>query len=164
MTSRVACPLVADAQATGHGAAPVHGQQFAMIAGEDPERMRREQGMERPHLDTRLTQPSPKPVRRADGAEGVVEHAHGDAGAGFDGQRIVEACANPVVADDVVLEMNPLGRAGDFFEHRGERPGAVGVVEKDVPADRRCPGRAVDSEPQGLRHRRPKAASAGRSA
>src|SRR3989442_860207 len=88
-------------------------------------------------------------------AEGVVQDAYTDAGTGSLDERVGEALARRVVADDVVLEMHPATRGGDRGEHRLERARAVGVKLQAVALDRSGARRAVDREGERVGRARP---------
>ena len=168
---RVARPLVPDAQAAGHRRAAVGDEQLAVVALQDLERVQGQQRMECPHRDARLAQAAPEAVRGPDRAERVVEHAHAHLRGGALGEDLGEASAGMVVADDVVLEVDPAPRRGDVGEHRGEGDGAVGMVVERVAGDGARARRAIDREAERVAHPagapappRPRTASTGRSA
>ena len=148
-------PLVADAETADHRPPAVGGEQLAVVALRQLEGARREQRMKRPHLDARLPQPAPEAMRRADRTERVVQHAHPHARARPLGERVREATARRVVADDVILEVDGGTGRGDGGDHGIEGPGAVGVMLQVVPADRPGTGRPVDRPAQLGRRRDP---------
>src|SRR2546430_15264404 len=98
--------------------------------------------MKRPHLGARLPQPAPVATRRADRAERVVQHAHAHTGARPLRERVREAAARRIVADDVILEVDGDASRGDRRKHDIERARAVGVVLQAVAADPPGPRRA----------------------
>src|SRR5439155_15339754 len=134
------------------------------------------------HFDAGLDELPPVAARRAERAEGVVQHADADAGTGALGERVGEAPTGRVVADDVVLEVHPAARGGDRGQHRVQRTRAVGMMLEAIAFDRPRAGGTVERQGQlvargerggrrsGNAHPtaacapRPSAPSAGRSA
>src|SRR5258708_2389577 len=99
--------------------------------------------MEAADVDACVTQPAPERAAGPEGAEAVVQHAHVPPGARARRQRLAEAPTGGVVANDVVLEMDPPLGGRDHVQHRGERGRAVGVVRQRVAGDRPDAGGAV---------------------
>src|SRR5947209_2051089 len=91
-------------------------------------------------------EPPPLAPRGAERPEGTVQDTHPDPGAGPLDQRVGEAPAGRVVADDVVLEVHPAARRGDRGEHRVQGARAVGVVLEAIAVDGPGARRAVDGE------------------
>ncbi len=153
-----------------------------MVTRQQVERVAGEERVEGTHLGAGLDEAPPIAARRAERAEGIVQHAHADAGPRALGERVGEAPAGGVVADDVVLEVHPAACRADRGHHRVQRARAVGVVLEAVAFDRPRAGGAVERQGQlvargkgvGRRSRnahptaacapRPSAPSAGRSA
>src|SRR6266702_4284484 len=100
--------------------------------------------MEGAHLDAGMRELAPVAPRRAERAEGVVQHAYRDPRPGPLRERLREAAPGAVVPDDVVLEVHPALRTGDQREHRLEGAGAVGVMLEPVAADGPGTRRPVD--------------------
>jgi hypothetical protein len=140
---RVADPFVADALPAGHGARAVGDEQLAMVPGEVGEDLEEMGRVERADLDSGPAEIAPVAAGGVDASEPVVEHPDGHAVPRPGAQRLGEAPADGIIADDVVLEMDPAVRTGDLREHRGVRGGAVHQQTDAVAGDRACTGSAV---------------------
>ena len=142
-----------------------------MIAFHHLEGAQGQQRMKPAYLDARLAQAAPEAAGRADRSERVVQDAHAHLGRSPLHQDVGEAPAGVVVADDVVLEVDPPARGRHVREHRRQGDGAIGVVLESVALDGAGTRRAVDRETERVAHPagapappRPRVASTGRSA
>lgn len=70
----------------------------------------------------------------------VVEHPHLDPLAGLGHERIAQAAARPVVAEDVVLDMDVMPGRGDGFEQRLHLRSAVDIGRDPAAVERHGEG------------------------
>src|SRR5207253_7851958 len=94
-------------------------EHLAMIAMEHIQRTCELQRVEGAHLDARIGERAPEAARSlAYRAEPVVHQAHANAGASPFRQRRGELAADPVIADEVVLEIDLFPRSMNCLEPR----------------------------------------------
>ena len=144
----VAGPLVADAHARDGGIAAVDRHHLAVVAAQQVERVAHGRRGEGAHPRAGVAQWAPEALRRGPAPEPVVQHPHLDAVAGPVGQRVAEHAAGAVVAEDVVLQVDP-ARARPRW-----RPATPGTPWGRPPAGARsCPAPGGRRRPAAWRAR-----------
>src|SRR5262249_25343529 len=114
---RVAHPVLADAEAGDEPDRPVHAEHLAMIPAEPAQRTRETGRVVAAHLDAARAQSLPEAPRGlSEAAHPVVDDADAHAVPGLRDQGGAELLADRVVVDDVALEVDAAGRAGDRAE------------------------------------------------
>ncbi|MEZ4454372.1 MAG: hypothetical protein R3B09_33280 [Nannocystaceae bacterium] len=140
--------LVADVEAADEAGRPVDGEDLAVVAEVDPRALEPEpetQGAVAEDLAAGRPQRREDLVRRAEGAEVVVEDPHLHPGARPFTEELDPTPAGRVAAPDVELGADRPGRAGDRRLHRRVRCRRAGVDLDDVgPTEGR--GRRVERE------------------
>ena len=131
---RAAHVAVGDVHAADEARAAVDDDDLAVVAVIDLAREAREldvqEGMD---LDSRLAHLPEERLLDAAAPHVVVENPHADSLAGLRGERVAEAAARLVVAEDVVLQVDVVVCPGDLPEQRLHLRSAVGVGVMRLP-------------------------------
>ena len=134
---RAADVAVGDVHASDEADAAVDDGYFAVVAVVDLAGEKRELDVqERERLDSLAAHPLEKGLFHAAAPHVVVEDAHLDPLPGFRDQRVAQAAARCVVAEDVILDVDVVLRPGDLRKQRLHLRLAVGVGRDAAAVER----------------------------
>lgn len=146
---RAADVAVGDVHAADESHAAVDDGDFTVVTVVDLAGEERELDVqEREDLDSLAAHPFEKVFFHAAAPHVVVEYAHLDPLPGLFHQRIAQAAARFIVAEDVILNVNMMLRPGDFGQQGLHFRGAVGVGDDVAAVERYGVDRAVKKRGQ----------------
>jgi hypothetical protein len=103
-----------------------------MVPLKDPERVSQRGGVERSDVDSGLPERLPEPATGGPTADPIVQHPDVNSFTGFPYQGVSEHSADPVVTEDVVLEVDVALGLVDGLDPRVERIGPIELQPNGV--------------------------------
>ena len=136
----VSGPLLPNAEPADEGNGAIDTYHLPVVPLENAEGVSEGRRVEGPHLDAGFPERSPIPTPGGPGTHPIVEDPYLDAIQSLSHQGITKDSSNPVVSNNVVLEMDVASSTVDGFDPGIEGVGAVELKANSVPVHAGSPG------------------------